>query len=108
MLPWLCLKGISTGAMQEAIETSLGPEAKGLSAATISRFKSRWEDERRALSQRDLSSKHYVCFNVRVDEAKRCILVIIGVTEDGVKEFVAIEDGYRESEHSWLMTLRDL
>ena len=47
-------------------------------------------------------------FNVRMDEAKRCILVIIGVTEDGVKEFVAIEDGYRESEHSWLMTLRDL
>ena len=94
--------------MQEALEASLGPEAKSLSAATISRFKSRWEDERQALSQRDLSSKRYVCFNVRVDEDKRCILVIIGVTEDGVKEFVAIEDGYRESEHSWLMTLRDL
>ena len=47
-------------------------------------------------------------FNVRMDEAKQCILVIIGVTEDGIKEFVAIEDGYRESEQSWLMTLRDL
>ncbi len=115
MLPWLWLKGISTGAMQEALEALLGPEAKGLSEATISRIKSCWEDERRALSQRDLSSKRYVCFwidevcfNVRMDEAKQCILVIIGVTEDGVKEFVAIEDGYRESEHSWLMTLRDL
>ena len=86
--------------MQEAIETSLGPEAEGLSAATISRFKSRWEDERPALSQRELSSKRYVCFwidgvcfNVRMDEAKQCILVIIGVPEDGVKKFVAIEDG---------------
>ena len=85
MLPWLCLKGISTGAMHEAIETSLGPEAKGLSAATISRFKSRWEDERQAWN---LSSKRYVCFwidgvcfNVRMDEAKQRILVIIGVTE---------------------------
>ena len=66
-------------------------------------------------ARRGLSNKRYVCFwidgvrfNVRMGEAKRCIPVIIGVTEDGVKEFVAIEDGYRESEHSWLMTLRDL
>ena len=98
--------------MQDALEASLGPEAKSLSAATISRFKSRWEDERQALSQRDLSSKRYVCFwidgvcfNVRMDEAKQCILVIIGVTEDGINEFVAIEDGCRESKHSWLMML---
>ena len=96
--------------MQDALEASLGPEAKSLSAATISRFKSRWEDERQALSQRDLSSKRYVCFwidgvcfNVRMDEDKQRILVIIGVAEDSVKEFVAIEDGCRESEHSWLM-----
>ena len=67
------------------------------------------------MSERDLSSKRYVCFwidgvcfNVRMDEAKQCILVIIGVTEDGVKEFVAIENGYTESEHNWLMLLRDL
>ena len=67
------------------------------------------------MSERDLSSKRYVCFwingvcfNVRMDEAKQCILVINGVTEDGVKEFVAIENGYTESEHNWLMLLRDL
>ena len=79
MLPWLWLKGISTGAMQEALEALLGPEAKGLSEATISRIKSRWEDERQAWSERDLSSKRYVwfwidevCFNVRMDEAKQC------------------------------------
>ena len=40
-----------------------------------------------------------------MDEDKQCILVIIGVAEDSVKEFVAIEDGYRESEHIWLMML---
>ena len=112
VLPWLYLKGISTGDMQEALEALLGQDAKGLSPASISRLKARWEDERQAWSQRDLSSKRYVYFwidevyfNVRMDEAKQCILVIIGVTEEGVKEFVAIEDGYRESEQSWLMTL---
>jgi transposase-like protein len=115
VLPWLYLKGISTGEMQEALEALLGQDAKGLSPATISRLKARWEDERQAWSQRDLSNKRYVYlwidgvyFNVRLDEAKQCILVIIGVTEEGVKEFVAIEDGYRESEQSWLMALRDL
>lgn len=115
VLPWLYLKGISTGAMQEALEALLGPQAKGLSAASISRLKARWEDEHKAWSGRDLTNKRYVYlwidgvyFNVRMDEAKQCILVIIGVTEDGIKEFVAIEDGYRESEQSWLMALRDL
>ena len=115
VLPWLYLKGISTGAMQEALEALFGPQAKGLSAASISRLKARWEDAHKAWSGRDLTNKRYVClwidglyFNVRMDEAKQCILVIIGVTEDGIKEFVAIEDGYRASEQSWLMALRDL
>ena len=75
MLPWLCLKGISTGAMQEALEASLGPRSqRSVCGATISRLKSRWEDERRALSERDLASKRYVCFNVRMDEDKQCHL----------------------------------
>jgi len=115
VLPWLYLKGISTGDMQEALEALLGQDAKGLSPATISRLKARWEDEHKAWSQRDLSNKRYVYFlidgvyfNIRMDEAKQCILVIIGVTQDGVKEFVAIEDGYRESEQSWFMVLSDM
>ena len=61
-MPWLWLEGISTGAMQEALEALLGSEAKGLSPVTISRLKARWEDERKAWSERDLSSKRYVCF----------------------------------------------
>jgi transposase-like protein len=115
VLPWLYLKGVSTGDMQEALEALLGEGAKGLSPATVSRLKSGWEEEYKAWSNRDLSDKRYVYFrvdgvyfNVRMDDARQCILVIIGATEEGVKEFVAIEDGYRESEQSWLMVLRDL
>jgi len=115
VLPWLYLKGISTGDMQEALEALLGKGAKGLSPATISRLKARWEDDYQSWSQRDLSGSRYVYFwvdgvyfNVRMDDAKQCILVIIGVTEEGIKEFVAIEDGYRESEESWLLVLRGL
>ena len=101
--------------MQEALESLLGSEAQGLSPASISRLKARWEDGHKAWSQRDLSNKRYayfwiygVYFNVRLDDARQCILVIIGVTEEGIKEFVAIEEGYRESEHNWLLVLRDL
>ena len=73
-------KGISTGAAQEALEALLGPRSqRSVCGATISRLKSRWEDERQAWSERDLSSKRYVCFwidevcfNVRMDEAKQC------------------------------------
>jgi transposase-like protein len=108
VLPWLYLKGISTGDFQEALEALLGSDAKGLSASTISRLKSVWEQEQAAWSRRSLASKRYVYiwadgvyFNIRSDDAKQCILVIIGVTELGQKEFIAIEDGYRESEQSW-------
>ncbi len=115
LLPWLYLKGISTGDFGEALQALLGEQAKGLSAATISRLKARWQEEHRQWRQRDLSSKRYVYwwadgvyFNIRGEEARQCILVIVGVNEQGVKEFVAIEDGYRESEQSWLEVLTDL
>ena len=108
MLPWLYLKGISTGDFQEALQALLGSEAKGLSASTISRCKKIWEEEHETWNSRSLENKRYVYiwadgvyFNIRSDHAKQCILVIIGVTEQGRKEFIAIEDGYRESEQSW-------
>jgi len=108
VLPWLYLKGISTGDFQEALQTLLGINAQGLSAATISRCKRVWEQEHEAWNRRSFENKRYVYiwadgiyFGIRSDDAKQCILVIVGVTEQGVKEFVAIEDGYRESEQSW-------
>ena len=107
LLPWLYLKGISTGDYQEALSSLLGDQAKGLSANTISRLKQSWSDEHRQWSQRDLSQSRYVYWwadgvysNVRMDD-RLCLLVIIGVTEQGKKELVAVEDGFRESESSW-------
>lgn len=108
LLPWLYLKGISTGDFQEALQALLGSNANGLSASTISRCKQVWEEEHETWSRRSLEKKRYVYiwadgvyFNIRSDDARQCILVIIGVTEQGRKEFIAIEDGYRESEQSW-------
>jgi transposase-like protein len=107
LLPWLYLKGLSTGDYQEALWSLLGDQAKGLSANTISRLKQSWSDEHRQWSQRDLSQSRYVYWwadgvysNVRMDD-RLCLLVIIGVTEQGKKELVAVEDGFRESESSW-------
>ena len=115
VLPWLYLKGISTGDFGEALAALLGEDAKGLSAGTISRLKQVWNQEYDAWRHRDLSKKRYVYlwadgiyFNIRGEDARQCILVVVGVTEHGDKEFLAIEDGYRESEQSWTEVLLDL
>lgn len=115
LLPALYLRGVSTGDFSDALAALVGPDAAGLSPTTISRLKQRWADEHASWSKRDLSNKRYVYMwvdgihcNVRMDDAKLCILVVIGATEDGHKELVAVEDGYRESEQSWLELLRDL
>jgi len=115
VLPWLYLKGISTGDFHEALEALLGDRAKGLSQPTISRLKEKWVKEYNEWRKRDLTGDRYVYwwvdgiyFRVRSDDAKQCILVIIGAKDTGEKEFVAIEDGYRESEQSWYEVLLDL
>ncbi len=115
LLPWLYLKGLSTGDFQEALAALLGKDAKGLSAGTISRLKDGWRANLAKWQQQRLDKKRYVYFwadgvyfNIRGDEARQCILVIVGVDEHGHKEFVAIEDGYRESEQSWLEVLNSL
>lgn len=108
LLPWLYLKGVSTGDFQEALTVLLGQDAPGLSASTISRLKESWKTEQQRWSRRDLSSRRYVYlwvdgihFGVRLEDAAQCILVVIGATADGKKELVALSDGYRESEASW-------
>jgi putative transposase len=100
LIPALCLKGISTGDFSEALTAILGEGASGLSATNIVRLKSSWEGDYKAWSQRDLSAKRYVYwwadgvyFNVRVDEERTCVLVLIGATEEGNKELIALEDG---------------
>lgn len=114
-LPWLYLKGISTGDFGEALTALLGRDAPGLSASTISRLKEAWKEEHAQWSKRSLSGKKYVYFwvdgvhfGVRMEDASQCILVIIGATADGKKELVALHDGYRESEASWKEILLEL
>jgi putative transposase len=114
MLPWLYLKGLSTGDYGEALSSLLGENAKGLSANMISRLKSQWINEHTEWRKRDLNDKRYVYFwadgiysHVRMND-RLCLLVIIGVTEHGVKELVAVEDGFRESTASWTEVLTGL
>lgn len=115
LMPVLYLKGISTGDFSVALEAILGKDAPGLSATNIVRLKSIWEEEYKLWNQRDLSKKQYVYFwvdgiyfNVRLEDHRQCILIVIGATADGKKELVAMVDGYRESRESWLELLRDL
>lgn len=115
LIPCLYLKGISTGDFSEALEAILGPQATGLSATNIVRLKEGWKQDYEAWNKRDLSEKHYVYiwvdgihFNVRLDDERSCVLVIIGATKDGTKELLAVQDGYRESKLAWQEILRDL
>ena len=111
LIPWLYLKGISTGDMGPALTALLGADAPGLSATTVVRLKSVWEEEHRVWSNRSLADKHYVYvwadgiyFNVRLEDAdkkRQCILVLMGATPDGRKELIAVVDGYRECAASW-------
>jgi putative transposase len=107
-LPWLYLKGISTGEMREALKVLVGPQAKGLSASTVSRLKQVWAQEYRRWREEDLTKERWVYLwadgvysGLRAEDAKLCALVIIGVNERGEKHFLAIEDGIRESTQSW-------
>jgi len=115
LIPCLYLKGISTGDFGEALEAILGPQAKGLSATNIVRLKECWKQDYDAWRREDLSDKHYVYiwvdgihFNVRLDDERSCVLVIIGATKDGKKELLSVSDGYRESKLAWQEILRDL
>ena len=113
-IPWLYLKGISTGDMQPALEALLGEGATGLSANTVSRLKQGWEQDYDQWRKRDLSKRRFVYIwadgiycNVRMDD-RLCLLVIVGSDDTGRKEVLAVVDGYRESEASWTEVLEQL
>jgi transposase-like protein len=115
LIPWLYLKGLSTGDFSEALTALLGKDAPGLSASTVSRLKESWQTDLEVWQKRSLAGKKYVYFWVdgvhfgaRMEDEKQCILVILGATADGRKELVGMSDGYRESEQSWYELLVDL
>jgi len=113
VLPLLYLHGLSTSDFGPALEQFLGSGA-GLSATTITRLTSQWQDEAKTFAARDLSGTDYVYLwvdgihlKVRLEHEKLCLLVMLGVRADGRKELVALTDGYRESTESWADLLRD-
>lgn len=118
LIPWLYLKGISTGDFAEALQVLVGPEAKGLSPNVIVRLKESWSQEYDQWMQRDLTGTQYVYVwadgiyaNIRLEDeanSKQCLLVLMGATADGVKELITVQDGFRESEQSWKELLLDL
>ncbi|MGL6015607.1 MAG: IS256 family transposase [Selenomonadaceae bacterium] len=115
LIPLLYLKGVSTNDFPSALSALIGEGAKGFSSSTIVRLKQIWEEEYEAWSKRDLTGKQYayfwvdgIHFNVRLDDDKSCILVIIGADSQGNKELIAVSDGHRESKISWKELLLEL
>ena len=114
-LPWLYLKGISTGEMHSALSVLVGADAHGLSASTVARLKRQWEQEYQAWCTRRLDQDQWVYLwvdgiysGLRAEDTKLCALVVIGVNAQGHKQFLAIEDGVRESTQSWREVLLGL
>lgn len=113
VLPLLYLHGLSSNDFGPALEQFLGTSA-GLSGPVITRLTAQWQDEAKAFQGRDLSGVDYVYVwadgihvNVRLEEARLCLLVLIGVRADGTKELITLADGFRESSGSWADLLRD-
>lgn len=108
LIPTLYLMGVSSSDMERALESLLGAGARGISPSTVVRLKEVWQQEFAQWNGRNLANKHYVYlwvdgiyFNVRLEEARPCVLVMVGALADGTKELVAVQDGERESKQSW-------
>ena len=115
LVPWLYLKGISTGEMSDALVHLGFVDGRGLSATSVTRMTEVWQGEYDAWNKRDLTGKRYLYvwadglyFGCRLSDDRPCVLVLMGATADGTKELIAIHDGQRESETSWLEVLRGL
>jgi transposase-like protein len=118
LIPWLYLKGISTGDFREALQSLMGEDAPALSPNVVVRLTGQWSQEYDQWNLRDLSDRQYayvwadgIHVNVRLENEanqRQCLLVLMGATADGLKELIAVVDGYRESEQSWYELLLDL
>jgi transposase-like protein len=114
VLPLMYLHGMSSSDFAPALTEFFG-SAAALSPSVITRLTTQRQADQRDFAQRRLDDRDFVYvwadgvhFNVRLEEARLCALVIVGVRTDGTKELVAITDGHRESTESWADLLRDL
>lgn len=116
LIPVLYLRGLSTGKICETLKEYFeGENTMGLSPATMSRLLKGWESEFNEFKKGKITKRHAYIWadgvNVKIrlgDDKKVCLLVIIGVAEDGSKEVLAVEDGWKESKEAWEAILRDL
>jgi len=115
LIPWLYLKGVSSGDFQTALSAMLGADAPNLSGDTVLRLRKVWAAELSAFEKRDLSARNYVYiwadgvyFQAPMEQESQCMLVIVGATPEGKKELVGFTDGYRESTQSWSELLLNL
>ena len=110
----LYMEGLSTGDFQPVFR-ELVEETTALSANAIVRLKSRWEDVYREWRDSRLDSCRYayiwavgVYLGDGGDREKTALLRVAGGREDGTKELVGMELGYRESPEGWAGVLRGL
>jgi transposase-like protein len=114
-LPYFYLAGLSNNDFVPCFEKLFGPSTEGMSSSSVTRLKKAWVEEMRKWNERDLSKEEYcyiwvdgIHFNLRLEDTRLCVLVVIGARKDGVKELIAVSGGYRESSESWRCLLRDL
>ena len=110
----LYMEGLSTGDFEPVFRELVG-ETTALSANAIVRLKSRWEDEYRTWRGGRLDECGYaniwvdgVYLGAGGDREKTALLCVVGAREDGTKELLGMELGYRESTESWACVLRGL
>lgn len=116
LIPALYLRGLSTGKICDTLKEYFeGDSSMGLSPATVSKLLKGWEKDFEQFKNRKITKRYVylwadgVHVKVRLgDDKKVCLLVIIGVSEDGEKELLAVEDGWRESKESWASIMRGL
>ena len=114
LIPELYVQGLATGDFEPALRGLLG-EGANLSPATVTRLKAQWEEEYEQWRKRSLEEHRYAylwCDGVYpkagLREDKTAFLVVLAANENGVKELLALVEGYRESTESWAEVLRDL
>jgi transposase-like protein len=110
----LYLEGLSSGDFEPVFRELLGEQAP-LSESTILRLREAWEQEYQAWRERRLDEHRYayvwfdgIYVGCGQERQKTVLLCVLGAREDGTKELLALEEGYRESTASWSGVLRSL